>query len=169
MLAELKYIHGMLRGDLSVVRELARSVAHGAAAQDVRAEIAALASEHGLRALQVNCLHYCNFVHGHHGLEDAVMFQRIRAVNPAIGPVVDTLEADHRRVADLIDAVVAATEALLSVDSLPGEARQPEADAAARAEVVRVLDELAAHLLAHLAYEEEVLAPTMVRMRGWER
>ena len=104
--------------------------------------------------LQLNCLSYCRFVHGHHGLEDAAMLPRMRAANPAIGPVVDRLEADHRRVSVLLDRVQAAAARLGSADD-------------ARQDVVNELGTLRTHLLEHLTYEEDSLAETMSRLDGW--
>jgi hypothetical protein len=45
--------------------------------------------------LQVNCLHYCSFVHLHHNAEDADFFSGLRDTNPAIDPVIDRLQAEH--------------------------------------------------------------------------
>jgi len=154
MLRELIGIHNMLRPNLRLIDEVAAAVQAGAASAEVQGQVVALSGEHGLWTLQVNCLAYCRFVHGHHGLEDAAVFPQLRVANPAIGPVVDRLEADHRRVADLLDAVEAAAEAI--DDTGP-----------ARGDVVSALDALRGHLLEHLDYEERSLGPTLVRMTGW--
>jgi hypothetical protein len=154
MLRELLGIHRMLRSNLTIIDDIAVAVAAGASQAEVQGQVLGLSGAGGLRTLQVNCLAYCRFVHGHHGVEDAAMFPRVRAANPAIGPVVDRLEADHRRVADLLDATEAAAEALDDTD-------------AARAAVVDRLGALREHLLEHLDYEEHSLGPTMVRMTGW--
>jgi hypothetical protein len=75
-------------------------------------------------------------------------------VNPALGPVVDRLQEDHRLVAGLLEGVEAAVAALDSADTPP-----------ARAAVAEALEALAAHLLAHLELEEESVAETL---RRWE-
>ena len=116
--------------------------------------MAVLSGVSGLRMLQVNCLSYCRFVHGHHGLEDAAMLPRVRAANPAIGPVVDRLEADHRRVSVLLDDVERAAARLGGSDD-------------ARTDVITALGALRGHLLEHLDYEEVALASTFSRMTGW--
>jgi hemerythrin-like domain-containing protein len=79
-------------------------------------------------------------------------FPTLRAADPSIGPVVDRLEADHRRVSDLLDVVEAAAERLTA-----------EADDAREA-VVRALEELHGHLLDHLDYEEQHGGPVMRRL-----
>ena len=154
MLAELKIIHAMLRENLDLVDRLARAVAAGIDAIEVQGQVEVLTGIGGLRMLQVNCLAYCRFVHGHHGLEDAAMLPRVRAANPAIGLVVDRLEAEHRRVSVLLDDVESAAARLGGSDE-------------ARTDVVDTLDALRRHLLEHLDYEEESLGPTMSRMTGW--
>src|SRR5438105_2041921 len=107
----------MIRHDLDVVRRLAGSVLEGAPAEQVRAEIGALQTNSPLWKLRVNCLYYCRFVHSHHGLEDRMLFPALRRSNPALAPVVDKLEADHRRVSDLLDEVAQAADRLLEEDT----------------------------------------------------
>jgi len=124
---------------------------------ELEAELRELKTGGPLWQLKVGCLRYCRFVHLHHNLEDAMLFPALREADPAIGPVVDRLEADHRRVSDLLDAVEAAA-ARLTAD---------EQDA--RADVVLALDELHGHLLEHLEYEELRAGPvlrTLERLPG---
>jgi hypothetical protein len=143
---ELLWVHGMIRQDLETVRALAARVAEGLPADEIAAEVGALKANGPLWALKVNCLHYCRFVHGHHGLEDVALFPALRRAEPDLGPVVDRLEGDHRRVAEQLDEL----EAAVSGDD--------------RDRVVLALDELAAHLLAHLELEEESIGPALRRM-----
>jgi hypothetical protein len=143
---ELLWVHGMIRQDLETVRALAARVAEGLPADEIAAEVGALKANGPLWALKVNCLHYCRFVHGHHGLEDVALFPALRRAEPDLGPVVDRLEGDHRRVAEQLDEL----EAAVSGDD--------------RDRVVLALDVLAAHLLAHLELEEESIGPALRRM-----
>ncbi len=92
-------------------------------------------------------------MHGHHHLEDVALFPAIRQADPELGPVVDRLEADHRRVSDILEAIEDAAAALTEED----------ADAA-RGRVVAGLRELHAHLLEHLDFEEEHAGPALRRM-----
>jgi hypothetical protein len=151
---DLLWVHGLLRQDLATVERLAVEVAAGAGAEQVVAEVRALETTGPLWRLRASCLHYCRFVHHHHRLEDRALFPELRRVNPALGPVVDRLQQDHRRVAGLIEAVEAAVDALDRLDA-PGT----------RAGVGEALEALAAHLLAHLELEEESVAETL---RRWE-
>jgi hemerythrin-like domain-containing protein len=122
------------------------------AGAELEAELRELKTAGPLWQLKVNCLRYCRVVHLHHGLEDAMLFPALREADPDIGPVVDRLEADHRRVSDLLDAVEAAA------------ARLTAADEDARADVVVTLDALHGHLLEHLDYEELRAGPVLRRL-----
>jgi iron-sulfur cluster repair protein YtfE (RIC family) len=155
LVQELLWVHGMIRGDLETVRELARRVRDGAAPHEVRAEIGALQTNSPLWKLRVNCLYYCRFVHSHHGGEDYHLFPALRRSDPALEPVVDKLEADHRKVSDILDEVEDAADDLVRHDTTDGRER-----------VVESLNTLAEHLLAHLDYEERSITPTL---RRWER
>jgi hemerythrin-like domain-containing protein len=104
--------------------------------------------------LRIDCLRYCYFVHSHHNAEDVAFFPELREANPAINPVIDRLEADHRRVSDLLDEVEAAAKALADDESEP-----------ARDAVVAALRTLGEDLLSHLDYEERNLEATIVRLR----
>jgi hypothetical protein len=151
---DLRWVHGLLRQDLATVERLAVEVVDGAPADGVVREVRALETTGPLWRLRASCLHYCRFVHHHHRLEDRALFPELRRVNPSLGPVVDRLQEDHRRVAVLLEAVEAA------VENLDGEDTP-----AVRLAVASALEALAGHLLAHLELEEESVAETL---RRWE-
>ncbi|HVC38983.1 MAG TPA: hemerythrin domain-containing protein [Candidatus Dormibacteraeota bacterium] len=153
-LDELRWVHSLLRRDLEACQTLAESVDGGAPADRVREEIEALRRRGPLFQLQLNCLRFCQFVHGHHGAEDAALFPAVRRANPELGPSVDRLEADHRRVSDLL------REVELASLSLSAEEGGPE-----RMRLSHRLRELASHLLEHLAFEEESLGPILATWR----
>jgi Hemerythrin HHE cation binding domain len=156
MVAELKWVHDMIRRDLRIVRQLASDAAAGRPAGEIAAGIASLAAGGPLWQLRVNCLQYCQFVHHHHQAESVLLFPALRRANPDLGPVVDKLEADHAQVAVLLDDVTG-TAGDLADDDTPGARRQLGA-------ALQVLSDV---LLAHLAYEEENTAATMRGMSGW--
>ena len=149
---ELLWVHGVLRRDLDRVERLAREVASGMPGAALAAELQELKTSGPLWQLKVSCLRYCRFVHLHHNLEDVLLFPALRDADPAIGHVVDRLEADHVRVSELLDAVEAAAERLTA------------AEEAARADVVLALEELHGHLLEHLDYEELQAGPALRRL-----
>jgi Hemerythrin HHE cation binding domain len=156
MFDELLYIHAAIRADLATVERLACEVSSGLPAMEVRSEIDNLQTRGPLWQLKVNCRMYCRFVHLHHGMEDAAFLPRLRQANPALSPVVDKLEADHRAVSTLLDEVEHAASAMSDA-----------CDDAARRRLVDGLTALATVLLEHLQYEEREAGPTIRRMTGF--
>ena len=156
LVAELKWVHDMIRRDLTTVRQLAADVAAGLPAEEVGSAIRSLGANGPLWQLKVGCVHYCRFVHSHHNAESILLFPQLRRADPALNPVVDKLEADHVHVSGLLDRVEAAASEL-------GAAEDP----VARQRLVRALDTLSADLLAHLRYEEEHISATLRTWTGW--
>lgn len=145
--AELRWVHDMLRRDLTAVRNLAAAVHDGASTATVQDTLQDLASSGPLFQLRVNCLSYCQTVHNHHSNEDVLFFPIVRQTAPRLGAAVDRLEADHRLVSELLDLVEQHASGLSSP--------------AARASLIDALDTLSRHLLQHLEYEETVLKPVL--------
>jgi hypothetical protein len=156
MVAELKWVHDMIRRDLQTVRQLAADTRAGQPAEQVAAGLRSLAASGPLWQLRVNCLQYCHIVHSHHHLESMLLFPALRQANPQLGPVVDKLEADHASISVLLDQVEAAARDLAEGESAP-----------ARQRLTQRLEALSADLLAHLAFEEDNVADTMRTMHGW--
>jgi hypothetical protein len=146
-------VHDAVRGDLERVERLAAQALDGLPAEELTAEIDELKRNGMLWRLRVDCLRYCRFVHSHHNAEDVIFFPELREANPALQPVIDRLEADHRRVSDHLDAVEAAAKRLAEDDTEP--AREAVADA---------LHALREHLLEHLSYEERNVEATVLRL-----
>jgi iron-sulfur cluster repair protein YtfE (RIC family) len=151
-------VHAKIRRDLERVERLAAQVLDGLPAEDVRQQLDEIKRDGMLWRLQVNCLRYCRFVHLHHNAEDSDFFPELRETNPAINPVIDRLQADHRRVSDELDAVEAAANTLAEND---GEQT--------RKAVVDTLRALGEDLLGHLDYEELNIHATVLRIREWVR
>jgi hypothetical protein len=156
LVAELKWVHDMIRRDLRTVRQMAADVAAGLPAEEIQAGITSLAASGPLWQLKINCLQYCRFVHSHHHAESVLLFPGLRRVNPALDPVVDKLAADHLAISDLLDEVGAAASEL---------GRQE--DQAVRQRLTRALQDLSTDLLAHLEYEEENISDTLRTLPGW--
>jgi len=146
-------VHALIRSDLTRVERLAVAVLDGLHADGVQRELEELKTNGRLWQFQVSCLRYCNFVHLHHNAEDREFFDELEDTNPAIGPVVERLRAEHRAVSGYLDAVADAARALTEDESQP--ARRAVADA---------LQVLEGHLLGHLAYEELNIAGTARRL-----
>ena len=156
MVAELKWVHSMIRRDLEIVRRLAGEVGEGLPGSAAAAAIQDLAVGSPIWQLKINCLQYCRFVHAHHHAESVLLFPRLREANPALGPVVDKLEADHARVSDLLDEVSAAAMSLAGRE-----------DPDVRKRLIGALADLADDLLAHLEYEEDNISGTLRTWTSW--
>ncbi|WP_181727288.1 hemerythrin domain-containing protein [Streptomyces sp. PT12] len=155
LVTELRWIHDMIRRDLGTVLRLADEVTAGASADEISRGLASLAAQGPLWQLKINCLRHCRFVHSHHGIESASLFPALRAANPALGPVIDRLEADHRTVSDVLDAVEAEAAGLGGPD-----------EPAVRGRLAAALRRLADELLPHLEYEEEHISGTLATFEG---
>jgi hypothetical protein len=146
-------VHAAIRRDLDLIQGLATQAVDGVDAEDLGRQLHALKRGSMLWRLQVNCLRYCSFVHSHHNAEDADFFSELREINPEINPVIDRLQAEHRRVSDDLDAVETAAKGLADDD---GEQ--------ARKALVGALEALHRNLLAHLEYEELSIEATVRRV-----
>jgi iron-sulfur cluster repair protein YtfE (RIC family) len=153
---ELQWVHERIRHDLAVCEDLAERIAEGLSPEQVRAEIRELQTNSPLWRLRVNCLYYCRFVHSHHHAEDVLLFPALRASDPAMVPVADKLEADHRVVSDLLDEVEAAADALVLEDAVD-----------IRSRIITALGDLRVELIAHLSYEEQMAGPTIRSWTSW--
>ena len=121
-------VHGALRRDLLRVREVVSTPPYPSGAQR--------------QAIGRHCLWLMEFLHAHHSGEDEGLWPAVRAANPAAGPLLDSLEADHRRVDPASTAVRKA-----------GERYADSADDAARVELITALDGLCDVLFPHLDRE----------------
>ena len=156
LVRELRWVHDLIRRDLTTVRHMAEQIPAGLPIREISAGIESLTANGPLWQLRVNCLHYCRLVHSHHSLESHAWFPALRAADPAMYPVVDKLEADHQNIAGLLDEVDAAATELADTDS-----------AEHRDGLVIALEQLAADLLAHLDYEEQHTAAILRTWSQW--
>lgn len=156
MFRELLAVHAMLRRDLRLIRRLADDVRGGLSPQDIVTQVRDLETNSPLWRLKFGCLHYCRFVHTHHTIEDAALFPMVRKHDPSLRAVVDRLEEDHLTVHHITERIAAAAEHL--------GASGPDAS---RDSLVVALQELEAHLLAHLAFEEASLGPLLSTWERW--
>jgi hypothetical protein len=156
LVAELKWVHDMIRRDLTTVRRLADDLQGGMPAGRVAAGIRSLVAGGPLWQLKIKRLQYCRFVHSHHHAESVMLFPALRRASPDLGPVIDKLESDHARVSDLLDDVEAASGELAAREHL-----------ATRRRLTLALQVLSDELLAHLAYEEDSVSATLRTMTTW--
>ena len=82
------------------------------------------------------------FLHAHHTSEDVGLWPAVRARNPGAGPLLDSLEADHARIAPAAEALTAAATAYTASSS-----------ETARGDLLGCLDALLEVLVPHLDRE----------------
>ena len=130
-------------------------IVHGALQRDIlRAREVATAPPypHGRqrRALGDHVAWLMDFLHAHHSSEDEGLWPAVREKNPAAGPLLDSLEADHRRI-----------EPAAAVLRSAGERYAASSDDDARADLMAALDDLAAVLFPHLDREVAEAMPVV--------
>ncbi|MGH9095077.1 MAG: hemerythrin domain-containing protein [Acidimicrobiales bacterium] len=102
-----------------------------------------------------------HFLHDHHSGEDCGLWPLVRSRNPALGPMLDAMEADHQRLAAGIERLTAAAEdyGLSSTDD-------------GRRSLLDALDDLSRVLLPHLDREEADMMPAVaaaMTAAEWDR
>src|SRR3954466_2272930 len=106
-------VHAGIRRDLERIDHLAAQTLGGLPGDQLREKLEEIKRDSMLWRLQVDCLRYCRFVHMHHNAEDGAFFPELRETHHDISPVIDRLQADHRRVSDDLDRVEDAANALV--------------------------------------------------------
>ncbi|MEV0590367.1 LLM class flavin-dependent oxidoreductase [Nonomuraea cavernae] len=148
---QLVDVHDHLRQELREIRQLVEKVTAGT--MDVgaaRSHINTMTMRQNNWTLGAYCESYCRVVTTHHTIEDQSLFPHLRRADPALVPVVDRLEAEHRAIHDVLDGV---DRALVALVGEPG-GTQALRDA---------VDLLTDTLLSHLSYEERELVEPLAR------
>ena len=145
-------VHDHLRAELEQIRDLVEQVAAGSiGVGQARSHINTMTMRQNNWTLGTYCESYCRLVTTHHSLEDASLFPHLRRADPALAPVVDRLEAEHRIIHDVLEGVDKALVALVdgsgSIDGLRA--------------AVDLMDDT---LLSHLSYEERELVEPLARL-----
>lgn len=147
----LKEIHDHLRHNMVVLGRLIERAAEGTAnPEEIQAETADLVMVSNYRRFGTLCGQYCQFVHGHHSIEDYAVFPGIGAQSPAFKAIADRLQAEHVVVHQLLEKLI---DALIALADAPD--RQKFDDAVG---IYRALERV---LLSHLGYEEEAIGDAL--------
>ncbi len=147
----LKMIHDHLRDNMKVLGRLIERASEGqASAEDVKAETADLVMVSNYRRFGTLCGQYCQFVHGHHSIEDQAVFPTIAAQGPAFKAIADRLQAEHVVVHTLLERLI---DALIALADAPGQSNFDDA-----VTVYRALEKV---LLSHLHYEEDAIGDAL--------
>jgi hypothetical protein len=100
------------------------------------------------RALATHMLWMMQFLHVHHTGEDIGLWPLVRAKNPAAGPLLDRMDADHKRIEPAITVLEKAAQAY-------GD------DSSAQEHLLAALSQLSDVLLPHLQREELEMMPVV--------
>jgi hemerythrin-like domain-containing protein len=147
----LKMIHDHLRRNMVTLGSLIERASAGTASvEEVKAETGDLTMVANYRRFGNLCGQYCQFVHGHHSLEDQALFPAIARQSPAFKAIADRLEAEHVVVHKLLERLIDALVAL-------ADAPTPEKFNTA-VEVYHALERV---LLSHLGYEEDAIGDAL--------
>ncbi|ONI91985.1 hypothetical protein ALI144C_00205 [Actinosynnema sp. ALI-1.44] len=123
-------VHKIYRRELTRLREEMAKLPTGSG-------ISAFPRDMRLRDLRLNCMQFCDALRSHHSVEDGQMFPQLRQLSPAAGPIVDRLESEHRRIAELVSRLENTVTSL---------ARDPSSIAVMAKELTELGDDLEAHL-----------------------
>lgn len=140
-------------------------IVHGALKRDLlraRGVLAASPAPLGRQraALGEHVLWMLDFLHSHHTAEDTDLWPRVRVRNPAATELLDSMEADHARIAPAADAVAAAAREYTSTITDPP-----------RAALVEAIDSLLKVLVPHLDREVAEAMPVVaasITNREWD-
>jgi hemerythrin superfamily protein len=147
----LKMIHDHLRHNMVTLGNLIERASQGkASVEEVKAETADLAMVANYRRFGTLCGQYCQFVHGHHSIEDQALFPSIAAQGPAFKAIADRLQAEHVVVHELLERLI---DGLIALADAPAPDKFESA-----VEVYRALEKV---LLSHLGYEEEAIGDAL--------
>ena len=131
------------------------AIVHNALTRDLRRARGVVAAspapgDRQREALGRHLLWMMEFLHRHHTGEDNGLWPAVRERNPGAGPLLDSLEEDHARIAPAIEDLVAAATAY-----------SRSADDAVRSRVVAALDALLEVLVPHLDREVAEAMPVV--------
>ncbi|WP_445256250.1 LLM class flavin-dependent oxidoreductase [Nocardioides aurantiacus] len=153
-------VHDALRAELTQLRGVVEQVRSGLLqVGQARSVINTMTMRQNSWTLGAYCESYCRIVTGHHTLEDRSVFPHLRSRDPAVGPVLDRLHAEHEVVAAVLEDVDRALVGLVSADTTVGGAPT----STALETLSGTVDHLTEVLLSHLAYEERELHHPLAR------
>lgn len=147
----LKMIHDHLRDNMNVLGRLIERASEGQASiEQIKAETADLVMVSNYRRFGTLCGQYCQFVHGHHSIEDQALFPSLAAQGPAFKAIADRLQAEHVVVHELLERLI---DALIKLADAPDASNFDDA-----VTVYRALEKV---LNSHLHYEEDAIGDAL--------
>ena len=147
----LKMIHDHLRGNMQVLRGLIdKAAAREVTSAEIASETADLTMVMNFRRFGNLCGQHCQFVHGHHSLEDAAVFPALARASVPLRKVAERLQAEHGVIHELLLRLIEALERLVA---------EPTSENFAGARLV--YDAMERVLASHLGYEEDEIGDAL--------
>ena len=145
-------IHDHLRAELSQIADLVRQVTESRLTPaQARSEINQMTVRQNNWTVGSYCASYCRMLTAHHSIEDQSVFPQLRRAEPALGPVLDRLSAEHRVVHEILERLDAALVRFIR-------------DPSAGPELQTAVADLQRDLLAHLRGEEAAIVEPLDRL-----
>jgi hemerythrin-like domain-containing protein len=149
--AHLREVHDHLRDNMKTLRVLIERAAKGEVkAGEVEETTGQLEMIANFRRFGNLCGQYCQFVHGHHSLEDQMLFPAIAAQGEVFRKIAERLQAEHAVVHELL---------MRLVDALNQLASEPSRETFETTKTI--YEALERVLLSHLGYEEDAIGDAM--------
>ncbi len=154
----LRQVHDMYRRGLAQVADVLGQVRTGKlSVGEARGAVNALGVRVTFEQLGSFCGQLCQSVEAHHSIEDAHLYPALRAADPALDPVLDRLDLEHRVIHDVLERFDRVLVAMAHGDTGPGSAAGAEGlpDVHAHFEHLRGL------LESHFRYEEDQIGTAL--------
>lgn len=154
----LRQVHDMYRRGLAQVADVLDQVKAGElSVGEARGAVNALGVRVTFEQLGSFCGQLCRSVEAHHSIEDAHLYPALRAADPALDPVLDRLDLEHRVIHDVLERFDRVLVAMAHGDAGPGSAAGAEGlpDVHAHFEHLRGL------LESHFRYEEDQIGTAL--------
>lgn len=147
----LRAVHNHLRDNMKTLRALIERAAKGEIkAGEVAETTGELEMVANFRRFGTLCGQYCQFVDGHHSLEDQMLFPAIAAQGELFKKIADRLQAEHVAVHELLMRLVDA------LNTLAAEPNRQNFET--NKSIYEALERV---LLSHLGYEEDAIGDAM--------
>lgn len=152
----LRMVHDMYRRSLAQVGDVLDQVRSGElSVGDARGAVHALGVRVTFEQLGSFCGQLCQSVETHHRIEDAHLYPALRSADPALDPVLDRLDLEHRVIHDVLERFDRVLVAMATADDGPGAGESGLPDVHAHFAHLRGL------LESHFRYEEDQIGTAL--------
>ncbi len=154
----LRQVHDMYRRGLAQVGDVLDQVKSGQlSVGEARGAVHALGVRVTFEQLGTFCGQLCQSVETHHGIEDAHLYPALRASDPALDPVLDRLDLEHRVIHDVLERF----DRVLVAMTYGGAGSGGAAGAEGLPDVHAHFEHLRGLLESHFVYEEDQIGTAL--------